>query len=72
MTLRFVLPIGGGRRRRRRPALRSIGACVAACLLAYGYVPTALAQTATATTVTVDATAAGTPLKPIWAYHGYD
>lgn len=35
--------------------------------------PAAFAQTAaTATTITVDATAAGTPLKPIWAYHGYD
>lgn len=32
----------------------------------------ALAQTATTTTIIVDATAAGTPLEPIWAYHGYD
>ena len=44
--------------------LSGLGICVSA--------PAAFAQTATATTITVDATAAGTPLKPIWAYHGYD
>src|ERR1017187_7080630 len=53
----------------RRPLVRmwmlsGLGICASA--------PAALAQTATATTITVDATAAGTPLKPIWAYHGYD
>jgi xylan 1,4-beta-xylosidase len=32
----------------------------------------ALAQTATAVTISVDATAAGTPLEPIWAFHGFD
>jgi xylan 1,4-beta-xylosidase len=35
-------------------------------------VPTASAQTAATTTITVEGTATGTPLKSIWAYHGYD
>jgi xylan 1,4-beta-xylosidase len=42
-----------------------------ALALSYGAAP-ALAQTAAATTITVDGTATGTPLKSIWAYHGYD
>lgn len=45
-----------------------LGVCVAACASA----PAAFAQTATTTTITVDATAAGTPVEPIWAFHGYD
>ena len=58
----------------RRPGVAawSLGACVGLCVLLHGSVRTALAQTTTAATITVDGTAAGTPLESIWAYHGYD
>jgi xylan 1,4-beta-xylosidase len=52
--------------------MRSVGACFCALFLVGQGEPAALAQTTTSTTITVDATAAGTPLEPIWAYHGYD
>jgi xylan 1,4-beta-xylosidase len=57
---------------RRGGAAWSLGACVGLCVLLQGSVPPAFAQTATAATITVDGTATGTPLEPIWAYHGYD
>ena len=34
--------------------------------------PEALAQTATTVSISVDATAPGTPIEPIWAFHGFD
>ncbi len=35
-------------------------------------VPVAFAQTPATVNISVDATAVGTPLQPIWAFHGYD
>ena len=32
----------------------------------------ASAQTPAAVTIDVDATAAGTPLEPVWSFYGYD
>jgi xylan 1,4-beta-xylosidase len=36
------------------------------------FVPVALAQTPATVNISVDATAAGTPLEAIWAFHGFD
>ncbi|MGD0677365.1 MAG: beta-xylosidase [Polyangiaceae bacterium] len=43
---------------------------IASCLVVCA--PPAAAQTATPIDIAVDATAAGTPLEAIWAYHGFD
>jgi xylan 1,4-beta-xylosidase len=51
--------------------VRTMGPWVGVCAVTFGAMPAAFAQ-ATSTTITVDATVAGTPLEPIWAYHGYD
>jgi xylan 1,4-beta-xylosidase len=47
----------------------SVAAWIGIFLLCEG---AAFAQTTTSVTIAVDATAAGTPLEPIWAFHGYD
>ncbi len=51
--------------------VRRVGPWAGVCAVTFGAMPAAFAQAAS-TTITVDATAAGTPLEPIWAYHGYD
>lgn len=53
-------------------AMRSAVAWAVLGIVGCADLPAAFAQTATTTTIAVDATAAGTPLKPIWAFHGYD
>lgn len=46
--------------------------CVTVCGLLGTSAQVALAQTPATVNISVDATAAGTPLEPIWAFHGYD
>ncbi len=52
--------------------MRPVGTCFCVLFLFFGDEPAALAQATPGATIAVDATAAGAPLEPIWAYHGYD
>lgn len=52
--------------------LKQRGVKISLFRMIYGSTPTAFAQTSMTATTAVDATAARTPLEPIWACHGYD
>ncbi|MGA2450489.1 MAG: MYXO-CTERM sorting domain-containing protein [Polyangiaceae bacterium] len=52
--------------------MRFLKSFVSAVILVDSCAPAALAQTPAIVNISVDGTAAGSPLEPIWAFHGYD